>query len=183
MAEKLELPLIPKSAPYYAYEKAYLALKTRSAEEKRVAVETLNEAAASFDAVWEKDILADAYLELAKMNDLDAAERLFALNQGALRQNGVRLPVALSIDADERSAKKISRTVKRTGFAPQDAAYDARYALYVSVNDGEAQCTLFDKGRGRILFSEVISLPSPITRAGLSEFSRALGEAFVAGRE
>ncbi|MDR0784893.1 MAG: hypothetical protein LBE74_03295 [Treponema sp.] len=182
-AEKRELPLIPKAAPFYAYEKASLALKTGRAEEKRTATETLNEAIASFDAVWERDMLADVYLELAKTDDLDAAERLFALNPGALRRNGVRLPIALSVAADKRSVKRISKAVEKTGFAPQDERYDARYSLVISLSGQAAHCLLFDKGKGTGVFNRTIPLPSSITRAGLSEFSQALGEAFVAGRE
>jgi tetratricopeptide (TPR) repeat protein len=181
-AEQRELPLIPKAAPFYAYEKAALAIKGHG-EERRTAVETLNAAIMSFDPTWEKDVLADTYLELAKMRDLDAAERLFALNQGVLRQNGVRLPVTFSINAEGKSAEKICKAVVKTGFAVQDASYNARYSLTISLNDGGAQCALFDQGRGRVVFNKAVPIPFPLTRTGLSEFSRALGEAFVAGKE
>jgi tetratricopeptide (TPR) repeat protein len=180
-AEQRELPLIPKAAPFYAYEKAALALKAGRDEERRTAIETLNTAIPSFDPVWEKDMLADTYRELAKMRDLDAAERLFALNQGALRQNGIRLPITLSINAEGKSARKIRQAVVKTGFVLQP--YNARYSLTVSLVDGGAQCALFDQGRGRVVFNKAVPLSSPLTRAGLSEFSRALGEVFVAGKE
>jgi tetratricopeptide (TPR) repeat protein len=182
-AEKRELSLIPKSTPFYAYEKASLMLKTGIAEERRSAVQALAGAITSFDAVWEKDMLADVYTELANMKERDAAERLFALNPGALRQNGIRLPVALFISAEGETLKKIVKAVEKTGFKPLDAPNGARYSLTISLSGGAAYCLLFDKGKGRGVFNKSLPLPSPITRAGLSAFSQALGEVFIMGKE
>ncbi|MDR0411003.1 MAG: hypothetical protein LBH75_03420 [Treponema sp.] len=182
-ASSQELPLIPKSAPSYIYEKASLMLKIGSTEERQSALKALYEAIASFDPIWEKDMLAETYAELAKMNESDAVERLFALNPGALRQNGIKLPVALSINAEGKNLKKITNAVKKTGFTPLDKPYNARYSLTISLSDHAAHCLLFDKGRGAGVFDRTIPFTSPITRAGLSGFSQALGEVFIAGKE
>ncbi|MDR1248632.1 MAG: tetratricopeptide repeat protein, partial [Treponema sp.] len=82
LARDFETPLIAQAANSYDAEKGTL-LKDR---------ELLNAVINAFDPVWERDMIADIYAELAllakgasrRAERQNAAERLYALNRGAL---------------------------------------------------------------------------------------------------
>ena len=91
-ARSIEEKLIPSSVPFYKFEEGKL-LQNR---------ELLLDALSESDPLWERDMIANVYTELAftgtKTERQDAAERLFAINRGALIKNGIRLPVSLNIE-------------------------------------------------------------------------------------
>ncbi|MDR1567016.1 MAG: hypothetical protein LBS48_07025, partial [Treponema sp.] len=121
LAREFETPRIPESAAAYDFEEGKLLKK-----KDRIA-ETLKD----FDPQWERDMIADAYGELAKQErgreSLDAAERLFALNRGALRQKGRGLPAALRI---EGTSPKTETALRKAAKAAGVREYqDSRYTL------------------------------------------------------
>jgi tetratricopeptide (TPR) repeat protein len=153
-AEDFELALIPEAAGHYLFEAGKL-LKDEA---------LLNEALAALDPVWEKDLAADAYTEVAllakkkRQNAVarDAAGRLFALNPGALRQNGIRLPVNVELDAAgglaARRAKALLKTLNRAGFDTNPAGGQnvagSRWTLRLRFDGGETEAELSDGGTG-----------------------------------
>jgi tetratricopeptide (TPR) repeat protein len=92
-ARDFETPLIPASEPGYYYEEGRITNKTAP----------VLEAMRGFDRLWERDMMADGFAELAKTGAfrrgaaqaLYSAEELYRLNPGALRQRGIKLPVEL----------------------------------------------------------------------------------------
>jgi tetratricopeptide (TPR) repeat protein len=183
-----ETAFIPKAAPYYAFREGS-ALKDSA---------MLAGAAAAFDPVWERDVLAETYAALLKKSAplfgrtpageaagtaAVYAEKLFALNRGALRQNGIALPVSLSISAEggagEAGARKARNAARKAGFRDGGANYagaDCRFALHIALGDGGADCELLDKGRGTSVLRKRFPLPS-FSDADIAAFSRELGRA------
>ncbi|MDR3161134.1 MAG: hypothetical protein LBU28_05905 [Spirochaetaceae bacterium] len=90
-AREFEQALIPRAEPSYDLEEGTL-LKDRK---------LLRRALEGFHPLWERDLISRAYARLALRlrgrERRDAAERLYALNPGALRQQGISLPAAISI--------------------------------------------------------------------------------------
>jgi hypothetical protein len=108
-ARDYEVPLIDAALPGYDVEEGRL-LKDR---------ELIWRSIPAFDPLWERDLIADAYSELCfllkgRNERFDAAERLYALNRGALRQKGIDLPVTLTLTADGGDAA-LRRTLRRMG--------------------------------------------------------------------
>jgi hypothetical protein len=116
-----------------------------------------------FDPVWERDMIADAWTELAQWGPRkgreDAAERLFALNRGALPQNGIRLPA--QVDAQGLTpglVRSMCGALKGAGVAivtRSDARY--RFDLKADGNNGSVSVELYDGGRGTVIWSKVIT--------------------------
>ena len=199
LARDFEAPLIPQAANSYDAEMGML-LKDR---------ELLNAVIDKFDPVWERDMIAEIYAELALLakgasrqaERQDATERLYALNRGALRQNGIPLPASLSFvlqpDGDgrfspeaARLAKPLSRALKKAGIQETgirtSGPNPARFTLSLEIAAREPeggwtiQCELHDEGRGTSVWRRSLPLPSPSAR-DLSAFARALAdEAFTA---
>ncbi|MDR0497605.1 MAG: tetratricopeptide repeat protein [Treponema sp.] len=148
-ARTFEEPLIPESIPTYNYEEGQLFKKRKLLEE------TVGE----FDPIWEKDMIAKTYVELTlkgkKAEKQDAAERLFALNRGALHQNGIRLPVELRV-ADELShlTGTMKRIIRMSGL--DTARLDSpRYTLeFTKEREGNVSCELYDNGKGISVWKE-----------------------------
>jgi hypothetical protein len=115
LARDFEAPLIPQSANSYDAELGIL-LGDRA---------RLNAVIDGLDPVWERDAIAEIYAELARpargasRERQDAAERLYALNRGALRQNGIPLPVSLTFvlqpDGEGRFSPETARLAKPLG--------------------------------------------------------------------
>jgi tetratricopeptide (TPR) repeat protein len=167
-----EGPLIPRSGPAYDFEEG----KLKGAP--RALLETLDR----FDPIWERDLLAETYAELSLRFGVkteegrDAAERLFALNRGALRQKGIALPA--EIDASG-AAPRLERTLrglaKKAGVLQVSLDRAPRYTLtFASAGQNAVQCALRDNVRGRVLFEKTLPLGKGRTERAL--FSRALGE-------
>ncbi|MDR3115466.1 MAG: tetratricopeptide repeat protein [Treponema sp.] len=183
-----EVSLIPEAAASYYLEEGRL-LKNG---------ELLWETVALFDPVWERDMIAQTYTELARMKGRkgrkflarDAAERLYSLNRGGLRQYGIRLPVELGIDfstdpslkaAGMRSIEKsLRRAIGAAGFAvdtgrgenPQDSR---RFQLRIRINGPQAACELYDETWGITMLRHTLPLPSYSPR-DIRRFARALGD-------
>ncbi|MDR2537957.1 MAG: hypothetical protein LBC46_06605, partial [Treponema sp.] len=149
-ARSLETPLIPDAAPSYDFEIGRLL------QDKQLIADSI----AALDPIWERDIIAEAYTELAKLpgsrsSRNDANERLFALNAGALRQAGLGLPVSLVIDsADTRASRLLQNALKTAGLVPTETA---RFRLTLTINPGSIDCVLYDGNRGTALLNR--SLP------------------------
>ena len=202
------MPLIPLSEPSYAAEQGRL-LKDDALLERIIPL---------FDPLWERDMIADTYIELClllkkkppgkerRLRLWAAAERLYALNQGALRQNGITLPVELLLAAADggdttagddaaggnntagatsprRTERTLRKTLKKMGIEavrPEKRGGENRYRLSITVSGGEALCELYDRGRGTSFFREFIPLPS-LDSAALSAFAATLGDAVFIG--
>jgi hypothetical protein len=201
-ARKFEVPLIPLSEPSYAAEQGRL-LRDDALLERIIPL---------FDPLWERDMIADTYIELClllekkpsgkekRLRLWDAAERLYALNQGALRQNGITLPVELLLTAaggddtadgndtagpasPRRMERTLLKVLKKMGIEavrPEKRGGENRYRLSITVSGGEALCELYDRGRGINFFREFIPLPS-LDSAVLSAFAATLGDAVFIG--
>jgi tetratricopeptide (TPR) repeat protein len=170
-ARSLELPIIPEAEPSYTFEEGRL---TRS---RRLLTETL----AGFDPTWERDMLADAYTELALITNgdtrRDAAERLFALNRGALRQAGISLSIALDIvtSGDASIGRKLSAALKAVGLTPAPVEWPSRFRLSIRVSGLEAACELYDGGRGISVLRRNFALNS-LSNKELADFAQRLGD-------
>jgi len=179
-ARSFEEPLIPLSVPSYDFEEGRL-LKNKK---------TLEKSLGEFDPLWERDMIADVYAELASMGKKaerqDATERLFALNRGALLQNGIALPVQLRVNSPGNSIKGIEGFFKE---AAKSAGLETartespRYTLTLdsSEADGLVSCKLYDNGRGIVVWEKSLTLPAGPSVSQKAEFMRALRDGIFEG--
>ncbi|MDR2759132.1 MAG: hypothetical protein LBB78_07120 [Spirochaetaceae bacterium] len=138
-----------------------------------------------FDPLWERDMIAEGYAELAQTargsEKKEAAERLYALNPGALRQKGIPLPAEIHMNTSEipDNAAKLEKTLRRAlDKAGIDEIRDGQGRFRLSINlgpEGDALCQLYDTGRGTNLFTRRFPLNSSAPE-DISAFTRALGE-------
>jgi transglutaminase-like putative cysteine protease len=200
-ARNYEVPLIHEAAPSYDVEEGLL-LKNQ---------ELLRRSIPDFDPLWERDMIAETYSELylllkgknQRLERTDAAERIYALNKGALRQKGIALPAELAVTVasgvsentgggqmagqaltTEQAAKTeraLLRTLRKMGVEavphPTDAVpngFSLRFRLSITVAGGEAYCVLYDGGRGVNVFRRTIPLRSA-SRRDLGAFAHVLG--------
>ncbi|MDR0401100.1 MAG: hypothetical protein LBH51_09185 [Treponema sp.] len=181
-ARNIETPLIPASAPGYDYEEGRLM--------KRPGL-----AAASlrgFDPLWERDMIADGLAELAKNRETGAAAELYLLNPGALRQQGISLPVELrfSLGYGEgegpqapapRLLKRLRGMLKKAGLRPEDSPPGSpgpRLLLNLDFAGAEGPWPVFcelSEG-GQSLVSREILLASP-SRRDTAAFAQELADA------
>jgi transglutaminase-like putative cysteine protease/tetratricopeptide (TPR) repeat protein len=140
-----EVPLIPQALPSYEFEEADLLGRAEKAL-------TLP---GSFDAVFERDMIAEVYRSAAQKSRRigarrEAAERLYALNCGALIQEGIRLPVNLSLAPAENGrtafAAPLVRALGKAGFEIRGES--SRFELTVQWSDNLVW-ELYDTQRGR----------------------------------
>ncbi|MDR2633256.1 MAG: hypothetical protein LBC51_06490 [Treponema sp.] len=186
-----ELSLIPEAAASYAFEEGRLL------KDEALLWESLDR----FDPVWERDMIAKTYTELARLKGgrrrralaQDAAERLYSLNQGALRQHGIRLPVELSLDLSEvpllkslglkHIERSLGRAIQAAGFdlakgaasPSQEDRRPRRFLLSIQVQGPRAACELFDQNRGTLVFRRSLGLGS-FSPVDISAFARDLGD-------
>ena len=139
-----------------------------------------------FDPVWERDMIAEGYAELAQAargsEKREAAERLYALNPGGLRQKGIRLPAELHLETGgfPDNAAKLEKTLRRAlnkagidAITPED---QGRFRLRIRLEPGNnARCELYDAGRGSTVFSRRFPLNSAAP-GDIGAFIRALGD-------
>ena len=158
-ARAFEEPLIPGSVPSYNFEEG------RFLGNRRLLLEALGE----FDPSWERDMIAEAYAELAfvgsRAEKQDAAEKLFAINRGALLRNGIRLPVELRItDTVAHMGGILTRAARAAGLEPPHGGREQnppRYTLTMSSGgNGTVSCELYDGGRGLIIYKNNLPQPS-----------------------
>jgi hypothetical protein len=174
-ARNFEEPLIPPASASYDLEEGMLL---KDAELIRRSLE-------AFDARWERDMIAEAYTELALIGTrderADAAERLFAINRGALRQKGIRLQAELRISGgDSRVESVLRKAARQAGLDPAGERLP-RYTLTMTVENGEVLCELYDEGRGISLMRRNLPLRS-LSAQDRVEFSRSLGDAIFGGK-
>jgi transglutaminase-like putative cysteine protease/tetratricopeptide (TPR) repeat protein len=132
-ARVFETTLIPASIPFYDYEEGFLFNRKRLIEN----------ALGGFEPFWEKEYIADCYKVLKN------AEELFAMNRGALNQEGMKLPVYIDLFFEEasNSNKHLERALSKAGFKKE--AIIARYRLAVRIHGTQesgytALCELVD---------------------------------------
>ena len=165
-ARNFEAPLIPASVHLYNLEEGRL-LKNRR---------ILNESLAAFDPLWERDKIAEAYVELAfrgaKAERQDAAERLFAINRAALPQNGIKLPVELQIGIGARSIEGALRKACKAAGLEAAILNSPRFTLTIDSYGGGLSCELYDNGRGTSVWE--LNMPlSPSDRGFIKGPQRA----------
>ncbi|MDR0555209.1 MAG: tetratricopeptide repeat protein [Treponema sp.] len=181
-ARDFEVPLIPKAAAAYDLEEGILLRRG----------DLVEQAIPSLDPLWERDLIAEAYAALAiqersrgrKTESREAAERLYALNRGALRQEGIPLPVELSVDAaampdPSKAEKTLRRVLGKMGF---EAVPGSRFRLTITVTSQAAGtnaparvlCELYDGGKGTMTFHQGIDLES-FNRRDIAAFAMVLG--------
>jgi len=175
-----EEPLIPLSVPTYDFEEGQLL------KNKKTLVQSLGE----FDPLWERDMIADVYAELASMGKKaerqDAAERLFAINRGALLQNGIALPVQLRVNSQGNRLFGIEGILKE---AVKSAGLETartespRYTLTFdpSMEEGFILCKLYDNGRGIAVWEKNLSLPANPSASQKADFKKALRDGIFDG--
>jgi tetratricopeptide (TPR) repeat protein len=179
-AKKFESQRIPEAEPSYALEEGRLLSDPKRIED---AIERL-------DPIWERDLLAEAWAEYARISARkgsidaasDAAEKLFALNRGALRQQGIRLPLTVVVSVSGNSVNsaaiakisdRLQETLQAAGFDPYRVG--ARFRLLISLEDDGAHCELIDGGRGVTIIRKKIPLGS-LSRKDRAIFGVALAD-------
>jgi len=141
-ARAFETELIPASFPFYDYEEGLLFNK------KHLIESALRE----YDPFWEREYIADCHKSLKN------AEELFAMNRGALNQEGMKLPVYMDLFFEEtsKSNKHLERALLKAGFKKETIT--ARFRLAIRIhgtkeNGYTALCELVDtKGETETLW-------------------------------
>jgi tetratricopeptide (TPR) repeat protein len=185
-ARDFETGLIPEVKPTYDLEEGTLL--------KREAL--ILTALEGFNSAWEQELISKCYAELSKGRGgagQDAAERLYALNRGALRQQGIRLPVELDIRFDgppagtkntARIAGTLAKALKKAGLNAAAGSVSPRFILTITLDGTEAagapgltgNSELYDRQRGTAVLRR--SLPAgSLSQADLCGFARALADA------
>jgi transglutaminase-like putative cysteine protease/tetratricopeptide (TPR) repeat protein len=175
-AREFETALIPASIPSYDFSQGKL-LNNYSLIEK---------ALYEFDPVWERELISQCYRYFAvkkrQLHEPEAAEeKLFALNRGALRQAGIRLPVFINFTANEGSAMSRNHLIKAllsAGFSNSVKGTGARYTLNIKLEGNRADgftvfCELIDN-KGEINSLQHRFQLQTTTRAGYYEAARTL---------
>jgi hypothetical protein len=177
-AGSFERPLIPESASTYLFEEGRLL--------KNYAL--LYEGMGRFNPVWQRDMLVKGFTELAKPTWRakpetrgEAAESLYALNRGALRQNGIRLPVELAVSGTAPGSKFTETLVRRLKAGGIDVRPGpSRFRLEIRIQGDQEKgwlggCEIYDTLRGNgLLLKRSIPLHSLSDKAQISEFVRDL---------
>jgi tetratricopeptide (TPR) repeat protein len=186
-ARDFETAIIPASAPSYDLEEGILFKNTRQVEQ----------ALADFEPRWERGSIAVCYGELAARGAKGAAskaeraaikqaaaEELFALNRGGLRQAGLRMPVDIRLGHDAeslpgfyRGEKALLKALKKAGLAPVKNGASARFKLDMNISGSSAQgyavdCRITDTA-GAEIFRRSLPLRS-FSWADTCDFARNL---------
>jgi hypothetical protein len=191
-AGELETGLIPSSVPFYRYEEGRL-LKDPAL--LRATLGIGDGAPPGFDPRWERDMIAETCTELAKLSrgtERDGwAEELYALNRGALRQEGISLPVNLRISPagkrqEPRLAKALERVLKKAGLKNAGKGLSdtgaARFTLSLELGEDEGRgrrsvlCEVSDAAGETPVLRQRITLASP-SGGDIAAFARELGNA------
>jgi cytochrome c-type biogenesis protein CcmH/NrfG len=120
----------------------------------------LEQALAFFDPLWERDMLAETYTTLCRINPNNSvyAGKLYALNPGALRQNGIRLPALFQIKGAGASA--LERRLKKCGFSSEKPSSKSRYIFNINLEERGVSVEFFDSERGFALTREFLTIDS-----------------------
>jgi tetratricopeptide (TPR) repeat protein len=188
-ARDFETAIIPASGPSYNLEEGILRKNTAQ----------VSTALVRLDPAWERELVSQCYRELARRERgaarRAAAEELFTLNRGALRQAGTGLPVEISFNFGDQAAgaddaspanrsahfTKAARTLRRAldeaGFWQAKTA--VRFRLSITVTGSAASgytayCELAGTAGGGISLRHALPLRS-FSRADIYDFARAFG--------
>ena len=178
MARSYEASLIPESIPSYDIVEGILLGNE----------DLVKKALDGFDPLWERILIAQCYSEFAKpaktrflsLQRQTAAEELFALNRGALRQAGIKLPVYIELMLGEEAAgseKLFKKALAAAGFT--ETGRNPRYTMSLKLDGTRSggytvYCELTDNA-GEIN-SQHHSFPlRTLTRTDVYTFVRALG--------
>lgn len=154
-ARETEMPKIPASDASYAFYEGKL--------KKNKAL--LLAALAKLDPFWEKDLLADTLVELCAIvrPHSEYAESLYLANPGALRQNGIRLPVHIEVEG--KGAGVLKRNLKRSGLKDEGKNKASRFVLRVRIDNDFVYYELFDTARGFALVRDTVLREGDARRA------------------
>ena len=165
-AREFETTLIPAAIPSYDIREGRL-LKNK---------ELVERALTGFDPHWEKKDISECYKELAnsrRENSVWAAQELFALNRGALRQAGIKLPVQMNFTLGKEAAgqRHLEKALAAAGFKKNASNTGARFALNISIDGTRAggytaNCELSDT-TGQ---TQAIRFQSPLRTAARREY-------------
>lgn len=150
-----ETARIEASLPSYLYELGKLEQNAGS----------ILQAISLFDPVWERDMIADAYAELAKIykrqRNIEASqaniEALYALNRGSLLQRGLELPITIEIKGDfanlseERAYKKAITTILDHSGLRINNREAGRYRLLLNRQATTIKAELWDRIKGKTI--------------------------------
>ncbi|MCL2067717.1 MAG: hypothetical protein FWG99_09670 [Treponema sp.] len=181
-ARAFETSIIPEAEPSYDLEEGVLLKNTG----------LVRKALTGFDPFWELEPISQCYGEFAggknsRREKSLAAQELFALNRGALRQAGITLPVQADFvffgegaaDAS-RSKKHFTKALAKAGFV-NPAGLPARFSLNVTISGSAASgytvfCDLADsEGKTKTLHH---SFPlRSLTKTDVYDFAREFGNA------
>jgi hypothetical protein len=174
-SKNIETALIPESAPS----------STRAEGDMKNDAALLQTALAELDPVWEMAETAEAYRnayrlyretgEAAKAED--AAEKLYLVNRGALRQNGIPLPVTLKFDfggiamnakTQKRVTAALAALLKKSGFAVNN---QAAFTLFVYADADRPAAEIYESSSGNSIVRKAFA-QTDFTRSGLARLAR-----------
>ena len=180
-AREFESSLIPAAIPGYDFIEGRLFGNE----------ELLEKALYGFDPLWERKNIGECYMELAnaknsrRINSDRAAEELFVLNRGALRQAGIKLPVRINLIPGEAAGQRnLERALAGAGFKKVSPDFNARFTLNVKINKTHtgytADCELADNTGETAAMRFQFPLRAAV-RAEYYDLARNLGNAvFIA---
>jgi len=169
-ARAFEVARIPASQGTYDLEQGRLLHRR----------DLLERATLRLDPQWERDLLADTWTELALQLQREGdpagaekyADRLYAINPGALRQRGLRLPVLWDFQSPGIKSLPVSAekalvgALSTVGFQllSRDRANSEpdrpRYRLTLTVENTRLRFDLYDSIRGVSVVSKTFDLSS-----------------------
>jgi transglutaminase-like putative cysteine protease/predicted Zn-dependent protease len=181
-SRQIETALIPASGPFYIRSEGSLKKNTV----------LLEKALVELDPVWEAAEIAEAYKDAYRLyrkngdaaKAREAAEKLYLINQGALLQNGIPLPVTLRVDfggLDSKNRKYITRVMtamlKKAGFAIRS---HGTFTLSVYLEADNASAGIYEAATGKTIVQKAVPLDG-YSRKSLARFARETAAlAFIA---
>jgi hypothetical protein len=182
-AREFETALIHEAVPTYDIEEGALISKTKAAKGAAL----MEKAVYEFDPVWEKELISEGYAVFANPKNkklikalqkpADFASELFAMNRGALRQEGIKLPVQISITGEANFDRKhLERALLKAGLKKSE---NARFSLNIRFNGTEGSglssfCELVDTAGEKETLTSSLLLRAA-SRSEYYNFARALG--------
>lgn len=179
-AHDFETKLIPEAMLNYNLEAGALFKKS----------DLIEQALAGLDPVWQKDMLSSCYTEFSAPKKIkkygikaenSMAEELFACNRGALRQEGISLPVNITYsfcDDITGAARTLQKALAKSGFTNSQ---NARYALNIKIEGSKeagftAACELTDSNKEIKPLVHTLPIPSN-KKKDIYSFAGNLGNA------
>jgi tetratricopeptide (TPR) repeat protein len=147
-AKDIESALNPGSIPAYNYDEGILKNNRQ----------LIQNALESFDPEWERNMESLSLLKLYKFNKTGAA-RLYKMNKGMFRKNGIKLPVQLEVKhvgekSNGRAARRLAAYLKKAGFSVSE---NSGLKLIITILTDSTQSTILDNETNEILFNHSFS--------------------------